>query len=339
MFLDDVTLVVVFRQRHAAHAHPHADRSAGMDLDSHADSDGNRPACLDFYADGVVLDAYSSLLDADAVVLDTDTRLFDTDAVVLDAHARQWHAHTVVLDADIRADHAHGAALTVTPWPSNCIDVVKNGRFDHGFSGWFPSDNLLPVRLVGAPVLSPPNALQLGTQTQQINSYSSVRQYVTIPPGTTATLQFWTWTWAQPNPGADRQEAILLAPDNSVLAVLWRTETSEQVWRQVAINLSAYARPFRGDLLQRLQRWRRRADQHVPRQRATAGLRRLWPTARPGDGAAADHRRHADRPAGAADVAGCADSAPSAPIADIARDFQPRRASTRCRRCRVSRSK
>ena len=90
-------------------------------------------------------------------------------------------------------------------------------------------------------MLSPPNALQLGTQTQQINSYSSVRQYVTIPPGTTATLQFWTWTWAQPNPGADRQEAILLAPDNSVLAVLWRTETSEQVWRQVAINLSAYA--------------------------------------------------------------------------------------------------
>ena len=68
-----------------------------------------------------------------------------------------------------------------------------------------------------------------------------MRQYVTIPPGTTATLQFWTWTWAQPNPGADRQEAILLAPDNSVLAVLWRTETNEQTWRQVAINLSAYA--------------------------------------------------------------------------------------------------
>ncbi len=133
------------------------------------------------------------------------------------------------------------APLPATVWPSNCIDVVKNGRFDFGFSGWFPSNNLLPVRLVGAPVLSPPNALQLGTQTQQINSYSSVRQYVTIPPGTTATLQFWTWTWAQPNPGADRQEAILLAPDNSVLAVLWRTETNEQTWRQVAINLSAYA--------------------------------------------------------------------------------------------------
>jgi hypothetical protein len=133
------------------------------------------------------------------------------------------------------------APLPATVWPSNCIDVVKNGRFDFGFSGWFPSSNLLPVRLVGSPVLSPPNALQLGTQSQQINSYSSVRQYVAIPPGTTATLQFWTWTWAQPNPGADRQEAILLAPDNSVLAVLWRTETNEQTWRQVAINLSAYA--------------------------------------------------------------------------------------------------
>jgi len=133
------------------------------------------------------------------------------------------------------------APLPATPWPSNCIDVVKNGRFDYGFSGWYPSDNLLPVRLVGSPVLSPPYALQLGTQTQQIRSYSSVRQYVTIPAGTTATLQFWTWTWAQPNPGADRQDAILLAPNNSVLAVLWRTEANEQAWRQVAVNLSAYA--------------------------------------------------------------------------------------------------
>ena len=119
--------------------------------------------------------------------------------------------------------------------------MVKNGRFDYGFSGWYPSDNLLPVHLVGAPVLSPPLSLQLGTQTQQINSYSSVRQYLTIPAGTVATLQFWTWTWAQPNPGADRQEAILLAPNNSVLAVLWRTEANDQAWRQVAINLSAYA--------------------------------------------------------------------------------------------------
>jgi len=129
----------------------------------------------------------------------------------------------------------------ITPWPGNCIDLVKNGMFTYGLSGWYPSDNLLPVRLVGAPVLSPPSALQLGTQTQQIRSYSSVRQYVTIPAGTTATLQFWTWTWAQPNAGADRQDAILLAPNNSVLAVLWRTQANEQAWRQVAVNLSAYA--------------------------------------------------------------------------------------------------
>ncbi len=129
----------------------------------------------------------------------------------------------------------------ITPWPSNCIDLVKNGAFSHGLSGWYPSDNLLPVHLVSAPALNPPAALQLGTQTQQMRSYSSVRQYVSIPPGATATLQFWTWTWTQPNPGADRQDAILLAPDNSVLAVLWRTQTNEQTWRQVAVNLSAYA--------------------------------------------------------------------------------------------------
>ncbi len=128
----------------------------------------------------------------------------------------------------------------ITPWPGNCIDVVKNGSFSYGFSGWYRSKDLLPVHLVSSPALSPPSALQLGTQSQQIRSYSSVRQYVTIPAGTRATLQFWTWNWSEPSAGADRQEAILLASNNTVLAVLWRVLGNEQAWRQVAVDLTPY---------------------------------------------------------------------------------------------------
>jgi hypothetical protein len=129
----------------------------------------------------------------------------------------------------------------VTPWPGNCIDVAKNGAFEYGLAGWHPSANTLPIRIVGSPAFSPPNALQLGTQSQQAKSYSSVRQYVAIPAGNQATLQFWTWTWSEPNAGADRQEAILLAPNNAVIAILWRTLRNDQAWRQVAVDLTPYA--------------------------------------------------------------------------------------------------
>jgi hypothetical protein len=129
----------------------------------------------------------------------------------------------------------------LTPWPGNCVDVLRNGGFDYGLAPWHPSVNVLPVRIVGSPVLSPPSALQLGTQSQQAKSYSSVRQYLTLPVGARATLQFSTWTWAEPAAGADRQEAILLGPDNSVQAVLWRVLANEQSWRQVTVDLTPYS--------------------------------------------------------------------------------------------------
>ncbi len=131
---------------------------------------------------------------------------------------------------------------TPTPWPTaGCADLVVNGGFDYGWTGWYPSINILPVRLVGSPTHSPAYALQLGTQDQQARSYSSVRQYLHLPAAARLTLRFWTWTWSEANPGADRQEAVLLAADNSVLAVLWRTLSNEQSWRQVAVDLSPYA--------------------------------------------------------------------------------------------------
>lgn len=128
----------------------------------------------------------------------------------------------------------------MTPPPDDCVDLARNGGFDAGWTGWYPSVNVLPAQLVGSPTLSPPYALQLGSQSQQARSYSSVRQYLNLPSGSRLTLQFSTWTWTEPNAGADRQEAILLAADNSVLAVLWRVLANEQGWRQVAVDLTPY---------------------------------------------------------------------------------------------------
>lgn len=128
----------------------------------------------------------------------------------------------------------------ITPGPGGCGDLVVNGGFDYGWTGWYPSINVLPVQLVGAPTHSPVYALRLGTQERQARSYSSVRQYLNLPAGARLTLQFWTWTWSEAAAGADRQEAILLTADNRVLAVLWRVLSNEQNWRQVAVDLTPY---------------------------------------------------------------------------------------------------
>lgn len=128
----------------------------------------------------------------------------------------------------------------VTPLPTGCANLVQNGGFDAGWPPWYPSVNILPVQLVGSPVLSPPYALQLGTQGRQANSYSSVRQYLNLPTGARLTLQFSTWTWSESGAGADRQEAILLAANNSVLTVLWRVLANERAWRQITADLTPY---------------------------------------------------------------------------------------------------
>ncbi|MCX7669613.1 MAG: immune inhibitor A, partial [Anaerolineae bacterium] len=68
--------------------------------------------------------------------------------------------------------------LPITPGPGGCRDLAVNGGFDYGWTGWYPSINVLPVQLVGTPTHSPVYALRLGTQDRQARSYSSVRQYL-----------------------------------------------------------------------------------------------------------------------------------------------------------------
>ena len=127
-----------------------------------------------------------------------------------------------------------------------------------------PPSNVLPVRIVGSPVLSPPYALLLGTQSQQAKSYSSVRQYLTLPAGTRATLQFSTWTWSEPAAGADRQEAILLGPDNSVQAVLWRRPGERARLAPGGGGFDPVQRPADRHLFQCRERWRGRPHRDVP---------------------------------------------------------------------------
>ncbi len=131
---------------------------------------------------------------------------------------------------------------TVSPVPDGCVDLLYNGDFENNLSCWVIKPLELQVQGVATPVHGGSWALRLGTQDRNVKSYSSVRQYVTIPAGyASVTLKFWTYTWSESGAGADRQELALLAADGSVIAKPWRTLDDDRAWLHHSIPLQAYS--------------------------------------------------------------------------------------------------
>ncbi len=120
--------------------------------------------------------------------------------------------------------------------PGGCVELAQNGGFEAGFAGWVPGASALRPAVVAAPVYSGDYAAQMGSQVDNINSFSSIRQPVTVPWGYARTfLSFWAYTWAEvtgPGGGSDRQQFVLLGPGNVVWAVPWKVLENEQAWQQ-----------------------------------------------------------------------------------------------------------
>ena len=137
---------------------------------------------------------------------------------------------------------AHGLAntLAATSWPTppgpppiGCVDLLVNGSFDAQLSGWTSGMNPLPAAAVPDPVLSPPFAAEMGASVRNLNSYSSIRQTVTVPFGYDHTyIGFWTQTFAESLADDDWQEFVLLGPGNVVWATPWKVLESSELWQQ-----------------------------------------------------------------------------------------------------------
>lgn len=134
-----------------------------------------------------------------------------------------------------------GAAPTGTPVAPGCLPLLSNGSFETGLAPWQPATNLLPAQLVTSPALGG-YAVQLGTQSQNLHSYSSIRQAVTVPASRPRVLlQFWSYTWAESLAGADRQQFSLLKPDGSVWVTPWLALENSQTWQLHLFDLIGLA--------------------------------------------------------------------------------------------------
>ena len=133
---------------------------------------------------------------------------------------------------------------TPTPsvWPtaaSGCQEVTQNGGFESGTVGWTSGSSSLPPRLVTNPALGGLYSLQLGSQLENRNTYSSIRQTVTLPSGyARAIVSYWAYTWAESSSGSDRQQFVILGPGDVVWAVPWKVLENARTWKQYTFDLS-----------------------------------------------------------------------------------------------------
>ena len=142
-----------------------------------------------------------------------------------------------------------------TPVPGGCIasDSLTNGDFESvldGFSNWAVGESPVPPVLANQPsggALSLRLGNPPGSGTQNIQSYSSVRQLIQLPAGASSASLSWRHLSRSQEPAtlspalaSDRQELILLTSSLATEAILYRNRAENAVWETMTVDLTPY---------------------------------------------------------------------------------------------------
>lgn len=139
---------------------------------------------------------------------------------------------------------------TATPTVAgNCTNLLANGDFEAD-GGWLLGQVATLPQIITSQQHSGARAMQLGNPPAaglDKQSYSSIRQLVTLPPNAaTVILRWWSLAGTQeavtadPGVAADRQEILLLAQNEQLLAVVQRVRRNDAGWQETAVDLTPY---------------------------------------------------------------------------------------------------
>jgi|GEM_PF-2413343 len=124
----------------------------------------------------------------------------------------------------------------------DCEELIRNGSFEDN-TAWIRGITPRQARYTTEQVHTGDRSVLLGLKAgeEDVRSYSSVRQAITVPAGTAkATLTFWYYPISELDDG-DRQDVLLLNEDDQLLAILMRSNTNTASWTLMSYDLSAYA--------------------------------------------------------------------------------------------------
>ncbi|MBX3014898.1 MAG: hypothetical protein KF832_25480 [Caldilineaceae bacterium] len=133
---------------------------------------------------------------------------------------------------------------------SSCPNLLANGDFE-GEGSWILGKSALPPQYTTSQHDGGARAMQVGNPPAagwaDRASYSSVRQPIVIPADATSVTLQWRHLYGSseavpgdPGTSSDRQEVLLLAPDDRVLAVLQRVRRNDGNWQLATADLTAY---------------------------------------------------------------------------------------------------
>ncbi|MXY94184.1 MAG: hypothetical protein F4047_14255 [Caldilineaceae bacterium SB0670_bin_27] len=142
-----------------------------------------------------------------------------------------------------------------TPVPGGCVasDTLTNGDFESvldGQSNWAVGESPVPPILASQPsggALSLRLGNPPGSGTQNLQSYSSVRQLVQLPAGASSASLRWNHLSRSQDPAtlspalaSDRQELILLTSTLATEAILYRNRAENAAWETMTVDLTPY---------------------------------------------------------------------------------------------------
>ncbi len=142
-----------------------------------------------------------------------------------------------------------------TPVPDGCSasDSLTNGDFESvldGQSNWTVGASAVPPILANQPsggALSLRLGNPPGSGTQNLQSYSSVRQPVQLPVGATSASLSWRHLSRSQEPAtlspalaSDRQELILMTSSLATEAILYRSRAENAAWETATVDLTPY---------------------------------------------------------------------------------------------------
>ena len=142
-----------------------------------------------------------------------------------------------------------------TPVPGGCVasDTLTNGDFESvldGSSNWAVGESPVPPILASQPsggALSLRLGNPPGSGTQNIQSYSSVRQLIQLPAGASSASLRWNHLSRSQDPAtlspalaSDRQELILLTSTLATEAILYRNRAENAAWETMTVDLTPY---------------------------------------------------------------------------------------------------
>jgi hypothetical protein len=130
----------------------------------------------------------------------------------------------------------------VVPSPPTCEELIENGGFEDD-TAWLIGQTPRPARYTTERAHSGGRSVLLGLKPgeEDLLSYSSVQQTMTLPPGAHwVSLNFWVALLSDLDEG-DRQECLLLDAEGDWLEVVMRGNADAADWASVSYDLSAYA--------------------------------------------------------------------------------------------------